>query len=423
MLLNSNSSDQLKWYFYDALGRPPYTHHGEPSVDDKAMQRLARGTQRFSPLREASLVQVSRSKRKMLGTYLDIKLDEDGRFRCAYKPKGTVTGRLASEKTYWETGGNHQNTPEEFMLYIKSDPGCFYFEIDKAGAEWVVVAYAANEPRMIEVVRSGESPHVHTGHLMTGLPYDIIKAEALPKEDGGVGHSIDPGFIQEVRARLALEWADSFAAPGEGTIFETAAWMPRTMSVRQAGKKSNHGLNYDEGDLEFASQNEISPEEARQIVEMYHLAYPGIRRWHGRLAYRVQKRLPIYNCFKRKWKFKGFPDRELFKRAYAFVPQSTVVDSVNQGLIYLDAHLPRIAPKVQRHDSLVCQYRFKDLAYFWEDICQLANAMTPQMEYEGHKFTIANDIKVGLTWGGLTECTFKRDSVMPVLSRLMRRAA
>ena len=402
MLLNSNSPEQLKWYFYDALGRPPYKGKDGPTVDDRAMQRLARGTRAHAPLREASLVQTSRTKRKMLGTYIDVRTDDDGRYRCVYKPKGTVTGRLASAKTYRDTGGNHQNTPPEFMLYVKSDPGCFYFEIDKSGAEWVVVAYAANEPNMIEVVKSNESPHVHTGHLMTGLDYAAIKAEAKL-----VKSSTDAELIARVRSDLGLG---------------TTGWLPRTMSIRQAGKKSNHGLNYDEGPLEFASVNEISIQEAEQIVEMYHEAYPGIRRWHGRLAFQVQKRTPVRNCFGRKWKFKGFPDRELYKKAYAFVPQSTVVDAVNQGLIHIHKHLPRIALKVQRHDSIVCQYRFIDTAYFWDDIRAMAKAMTPGMEYEGHKFTIGNDLKIGSTWGGMSEVPFEREAVMGFLQDLQRRA-
>ena len=32
-------------------------------------------------------------------------------------------------------------------------------------------------------------------------------------------------------------------------------WLPRIMSLRQCGKKSNHGLNYDEGSGEFGLIN------------------------------------------------------------------------------------------------------------------------------------------------------------------------
>ena len=48
-------------------------------------------------------------------------------------------------------------------------------ELDKAGAEWVVVAYLAGDARMIEICESGRSPHPITGSYITGIPVELIE--------------------------------------------------------------------------------------------------------------------------------------------------------------------------------------------------------------------------------------------------------
>jgi len=70
-------------------------------------------------------------------------------------------------------------------------------EFDKAGAEWIVVAYLTGDARMIDVVESGKSPHIVTGHYMTGLPEDIIEKEAKL-----VGHHTDPSIIADINSSI-----------------------------------------------------------------------------------------------------------------------------------------------------------------------------------------------------------------------------
>jgi hypothetical protein len=78
------------------------------------MQRLAT-THR---LKEASLVQEIRRLNKLLGTYVDVTLDEDSILRCFYDPRGTWGGRLSSSKTLWGTGLNMQNLHPAFKYFI-----------------------------------------------------------------------------------------------------------------------------------------------------------------------------------------------------------------------------------------------------------------------------------------------------------------
>jgi DNA polymerase I-like protein with 3'-5' exonuclease and polymerase domains len=48
------------------------------------------------------------------------------------------------------------------------------------------------------------------------------------------------------------------------------------MSIRQLGKKSNHGGNYGMGYRRCAREWEIPEYEAKKILPLYHQAYPGV---------------------------------------------------------------------------------------------------------------------------------------------------
>lgn len=400
--LNANSSKQLQQYFYIEKGIKPYTKRNSKggtsiTLDDKALQRIARGTATRKPYPEAKLIQEIRGLVKLIGTYLDIDFDVDNRFRCEYKPVGTKFGRLSSGKTIFETGMNMQNLPAEFKNFLVADEGFMLAEIDKAKAEWVVVAYLSGDPNMIKVIEEGLDPHVHTAHLMTDMPKEFIEME-----DKVVGHTSDPDLIGEARNRIRR------GSPADAKILDNADFLPRTMSVRQCGKKSNHGLNYDEGFRTFALTNEMLEAEAKKVINLYkHVAYPGIPLWHKAVQDKLAKDRTLQNCFGRTYKFLDAWGTDLFKAAYSFQPQSTVADLVNMGIrdTYYDK-LPQtdeLELLGQVHDSVLSQHptdNFYNMAY---SLQYMGDRMDQEMEYGARKFRIDNDLKVGPTWGNMKE--------------------
>jgi hypothetical protein len=96
-----------------------------------------------------------------------------------------------------------------------------FLEFDKVGAEWFVVGYLANEPRMIEVHKTHSDPHATTGNLITKAPIPLIKKEASL-----LGAETDPERIQEVREKKLPELLDL-----------DLPFLPRSQTIRQAGKK------------------------------------------------------------------------------------------------------------------------------------------------------------------------------------------
>lgn len=386
--LNVNSHVDCKKYFYIELGIPPYYNEGVVTVDDLALQRLSRGTAKRAGLRQAKLIQDIRGLQKLNGTYLDIEFDADGRMRCSYNPRGTKFGRLSSSKTILGTGTNQQNLPQEFKKFLVADPGYILWEVDKRQAEWVVMAYLTGDANMISVVENGEDSHIHTAHLMFHQPKDLIARESKL-----IGNNSDSELISQLRSEAGINTTT-----------------PRTMSMRQCGKKSNHGLNYDEGYTKFALINEMEQSEAKNIVELYHHIYPGIRKYYESIKHQLQRDRYLTNCFGRRVRFMDQWGPDLWKAAYSMLPQSSVVDSLNQGMvkIYDDEELTGIQEAnidilAQVHDSILLQIPIK----FAEDEARMSaiqqrvyKYISPQLEYNTRKFTIATDSKIGMNWGG-----------------------
>lgn len=389
--LNVNSSKQCQTYFYIEKGIPPFTKDGAITCDDKALARLAAGTKTRSPLKEAKLVQEIRGLQKLVSTYLDIRFDQDSRFRSSYNPRGTKFGRLSSSQTIFGTGGNAQNLPQEFKRFLVADPGYFFWEVDKRQAEWVVVAYLTGDPNMLTVVEGGEDSHIHTAHLMFRVDKAIIELE-----NKLIGNLSDPDRIREIR----------MSEPALRDLAE-AGILPRTMSARQCGKKSNHGLNYDEGPNTFALTNEINPLEAVRIIDLYHNSYPGIRQWYEWIKRQLKKDRSLTNCFGRKIRFMDQWGDTLFKAAYSCLPQSTVVDGLNKGMVscYNDDWLVgdqgcNLDILAQVHDSILFQIPLAAAPHFAEIQRRVYEYVSLEMEYNHRRFKIATDCKVGLNWGG-----------------------
>jgi DNA polymerase-1 len=384
--LNVNSPKDCQRYFYIELGITPYYNQGRVTVDDSALQRLCRGTAKRPPIREAKLVQDIRGLQKLFGTYLDIEFDQDGRMRCSYNPRGTKFGRLSSSKTIFGTGTNQQNLPQEFKKFLVADPGYVLWEVDKRQAEWVVVAYLTGDANMISVVESGMDAHIHTASLMFKCDKETIAKEAKL-----IGNNSDSDIIERLRTEAGIN-----------------VKYPRTMSMRQCGKKSNHGLNYDEGPNTFALLNELEQTEAKVIVELYHSIYPGIRIWYESVKRQLQKDRSLTNCFGRKVRFMDSWGPDLWKAAYSMLPQSTVVDSLNQGMckVYADKWITQqlnVDLLAQVHDSILMQVPI-EVAYDAEKFNALKETVydyvSPELCYNNRKFKLNTDSKMGLNWSG-----------------------
>jgi|TARA_Y100000310_G_scaffold2621_1_gene3393 DNA polymerase I-like protein with 3'-5' exonuclease and polymerase domains len=263
-------------------------------------------------------------------------------------------------------------------------------ELDKTGAEWVVVAHLTGDANMLAVIEEGKSPHTVTGSLISGLSEDVVD-----KENKVIGQNTNPELIAEMR--------DSIPELRVPDVF-----LPRSMSIRQAGKKSNHGLNYDMRYKRFALENEMDETEAKRIVELYRtVAYPGIPIWHKTVQHTLRETRTLTNCFGRKRRFMEAWGPELFDSAYSFLPQSTVFDCTREGMVKTYNDKSSVMQKVeilgQIHDSTLNQMP-ADPALIAEAGVKIGlDYMNPLLVYNSKEFRIGTTMKIGTDWGHMHE--------------------
>ena len=262
-------------------------------------------------------------------------------------------------------------------------------EIDKAGAEWVIVAYLSGDERMLEIIETGKSPHTVTGSLISGCSEELVE-----RENKIVGQNTDPDTIAELRQQIP-------------ELLEGNYFLPRSMSIRQAGKKSNHGLNYGLGYKSFALYNEMDERDSAKIVSLYlNSVYTGIPIWWDSIQRELRESRTLYNCYNRRRKFLDAWGFELFEKAYAFKPQSTVVDMVNIGLRKSmsdeSKEFEGLEILAQVHDSGLFQYPERGI----EDLGVVVNRvaldyMSSECTYRNRTFKVGSTAKIGKDWGSM----------------------
>ncbi len=322
----------LKKYFYGpenegGCNLPPYKSmkkgsKGAVTVDKTAMQRIAR-----KGYPEAKLVLDIRFLGKRRSTYYTTKLSEDNRFKCSYNPYsesgvkmikkgGTKQGRLTSGTNIFGEGTNAQNLPDEMLKLLLPDNGYIFYDIDLSQAENRIVAYIAPEPKMIEAFETGKDLHKRTA-----------------------------GFI--------LDKDENDVSDEEGSCFVCAN--PKTCghTERFWGKKANHSLDYDEGYRLFSLINMIPESKGKIIVNKFHIYYSGIGNYHKWVQNALYKNRRLTNPFGRVFWYMDNLNRDTMKKAYSYIPQSTVARIINQwGLMYIWENFPDVEILLQRHDSI-----------------------------------------------------------------------
>jgi uracil-DNA glycosylase family 4 len=388
--INYNSPKQMKEYFYGEKKQQPYKKWtGSKYVetcDEKAMARLAR-----KGFKEASLITELRTlTTKHLGTYLSLdKIDPDGRYRSSYNPVGARTGRLSSGENIFGTGGNQQNWPPALLKYMLADEGYIAFSMDLSQAENRIVAYVGMIIELIEAFETGIDVHRKTAGIIFNKPWEAISDEKGSTTIGGGKYS-----------------------------------------ERDIGKKGNHAIDYDIGYREFALHNEILERDAKRILESIHAGIPGIKNgYQATIKAMLRKNRTIINPFGESRLFMDeWPSGErgdLFKAAYAHLPQSTVGRKINsQGLNYIYYNQDRFGPVEllrQVHDDIGFQI---PINIGWQRMAEIlldikASLETP-LVWNEREFVIPVDISMGLSFCKLSAIEIKHKNCPKSVEKMAR---
>lgn len=355
--LNPNSTKQMPDFLYTKLGLPTQykkvvdqkTKQKKESIttDDNALEFLIEKFPRYSPI--LKLIQDIREVRKLLSTYVRAELDKDNRIRCSYNITGTVTGRLSSSEGAYGTGTNLQNIPRGPMvrsLFIP-DEECLFVNADLSQAEARVVAFLAEEERLQTVFEQGGDIHRRNAAIIFGKPVETVSEEE-----------------------------------------------------RELGKKLVHAANYGIGVKKFSKEIKSTEDRARELLNTYYAVYPRIKRWHSDVQDQLRKTRVLTTPLGRKRFFFGRWNDDLLREAIAYVPQSTVGDVLNLGLVRAFKNLPvgwKMA--LQNHDAIMLNvpaytphmHIHKFIKHYLEIPIQIGRG----------RLTIPVDIKIGKDWGHL----------------------
>lgn len=379
--INVNSSPQVQQFLYKDLGLPPRTKDKRITADEDALRSLfAYSNERRSTAKRAATVEKYeraalscfliikiRAVRKKISSFLQVKLDSDGRARCTISVGGTRTFRFSHSKTLWDTGLNLATVPRSLRTMFIADEGCELAEFDLNRGESWVYAHLSDDEELIRIHREG-------------LDFHSITAATVASAFGESPPSIE--WIVENR---------------EGDSYK----------LRYLGKKINHASAYRMGYYRAA---EIINSEAddtgitvvtsqtKNAQTLWKWKYPGIPAWWREIEHQLATNRTMVTPYGRVCQF-PFPfGDKLYKEATAYVPQSTSVDYLNRGMLRVFNTLCKNGPVDllhQNHDSILVQYpiEIRD-----EVVPQIIHLLQSTLVVNGHEFVIPVEGSYGPNW-------------------------
>jgi len=294
--INPNSSQQVQSLLYDELKFPSiYKKRADGgqtrTTDEEAIRKLEK---RYSNEPVLGKIIDYRKASKLISTFLDVKIDDDGRMRTSYNPSGTEFSRISSSQNLWGGGMDLQNIPvggsrgvENIRYLFIAGDGNVFVKGDLKQAETMAVAHI--------LLRIGDDTLYN---LYLDKSFDIHR------------------------------WgASSIFGKPENEI---------SNYERKVGKLGNHSGNYMAGPgvLQAKALKDgiegIDYAMAQRILQTRHRAIPGLRKWWSDVERKLRQTRTITTCLGRRHIFFGRLDSsETIRSAVAFEPQSDVGDVCN----------------------------------------------------------------------------------------------
>jgi uracil-DNA glycosylase family 4 len=364
---NVASPPQVANLLFTQLGLKPRGQNKKlPKTDDKTLAEIALTASTPEQKAILKLIREIRTERSLISKFCNIRLGHDGRMRSHYNPGGTNTGRLASKQFYpTGEGANGQNHPRDKRVrdVFVPDPGRIFFYNDLERAESLVVAYLTGDPLMLE----------HHG----------------------------PG--KDAHALLAME------------LFECSFEEAMDKDKRYMGKQTRHAGNYMEGWRTFqinvnklaeATGVAITAAEAKFFIQRYRDLHPYLSSWWRWTEMEIRDRGKLYTLLGRPRQFFDRFDTSL-PAGVAFVPQGTVGDVLNTGLVrcYHDRELNDMGTELlmQVHDAIGGQTLAANILPAMERIekhmrVDLQIPLSMNCPTAGAEFSIPVEIAFGPSW-------------------------
>ena len=234
---NIGSPMQLSHVLFDVMGLPTKglkkTKRGYYSTNAKVLSDLARDHE------IVRLILDWREKSKIKSTYLDTLCPlrrGDGRVHTTYNQAITATGRLSSSDP------NLQNIPTRSELgrtvktAFSAGEGSVFLAVDYSQIELRLLAHLSGDEHLVRAFNEGEDFHAETAARVFGVP------------------------VSEV-----------------------------TPDLRSRAKAVNFGIVYGQQAYGLSQSLHISMAEARDMIDRYYEAYPGVRTFLDNVVARAKQ--------------------------------------------------------------------------------------------------------------------------------------
>jgi uracil-DNA glycosylase family 4 len=284
------------------------------------------------------------------------RLDDDERFRASYSFRPT-TGRLSSSANPKGTGGNAQNIDRDLRHPFKPDPGCLLLEVDLSQAEARVVYCLTGNKKLIEIAHTRPNKfdvHRYLATIFFEMPLEqITRDQRTPTKNIGHGSHYDLHINKLSEMMLKQNY---------------------NYSPKQCGVMQGKYWDFTEG---------------------------AIQEWQQRTRMDVLRDRALTNAWGRtiEFPYERFSD-ELYRRAYAWRPQSDIARHLNKGWIefaaWLKEHAWQSRVNLQLHDALIVSV-YPEEAYYC--MTALVDILEKPHMYYGERLSIPAEIKLGTAWG------------------------
>lgn len=375
------------------------------STDEDALVAIAaNSTKNPRHKRAVELLLEWRRTRKSLGTYFVAESDYDGRMRTSYRICGTETGRSSTSLLRppvrptkvglaFHTLTKHGDIGPEIRSIFDSDVGWSFVETDLSQAEARIVALLANDEKTLDLFRRKADIHSLTASWIFG-----VSTGQVTKELRFIGKTTRHAGNYGMAKRRLMQLVNTDA------------------------KK-------------FGISIAISEWRAGKILDKFHDFAPNIRAvFHAEVekALRDNHRV-LVNPYGRYRQFFSEWGYDLFKEAYAQIPQSTVPDHLRKAGMRAEARFAEegIFPRfvgtstfaIEAHDAFIALVEDSKIPRYVEIIHEelerpidFSRCSIPRGE-----LVIPAETKVGKNYReckikGCSGCKYLHDYKVPVVS-------
>lgn len=423
MNFNPNSSQQKSVLLYQLLGARKRNEKGRfvAKESDASTGAVAlRAMRNDHPIfrRVANGIMESIEPAKQLSNVVGLQFlsgatAERPRFLTSYDGVGTTTSRFSSRGSAFGHGGNAQNVRKDYRPFAEADSDSFLLEVDFSAADDVFVSFESQEPKKIELVRSGKDIHATNALIFFGnWTYESI-VQLKKAKDPRIVHPITG--IRQITKKLV-----------HGNHYLMAGLTLLMSAGREAIVAAAKELGYE--DAGFWSQEKLV-KFCELLETKFRDWYPRFKRhgngsWYNDLRQEVMDTGGFTTCFGYYQRFLSDPrDDSTLRAVAATAGQANTAGRVNMALDELilglrtmefrdgpapdrDSHdytiselSHGISVRLQTHDSIAFNIRHNHPN--WHDgFNRIMAAMNRPVLCKGEVFKVGIEADISYRWGG-----------------------